>query len=199
MATPRATVDWCVDWFTRRGMGPAIELRVGEYPEVEEDVAARGFRVVVRRPAMARYPIGGLDTNDPPRVTVRPVRDEADLAAYQAVQAEAFDMSPEVAAAFLPWAAVQTPGLGMFLAAYDDVPCATAGTSVSPYGAGIVGVATLAAYRRRGLGRAVTAAAVRWGERQGADLAWLYPTAMARRLYEGLGFRVLGDVQVWVR
>jgi ribosomal protein S18 acetylase RimI-like enzyme len=187
-----------VAWFAERGLRPGVELRAGRHPEVEESLRRRGFRVVVRRPAMTRYPLRADGAAPPARVTVRPVADERDLAAFQAVQAAAFEMTPEVTEAFLPPAALGVPGLTFLLGWYGDVPCATAAVSVSPYGAGIVGVATLAAYRRRGLGRAVTAAAVDRGAAEGADLAWLYPSAMARSLYEGLGFRALDDVEVWV-
>jgi GNAT superfamily N-acetyltransferase len=192
---PEAALDWCTGRFHERGLRTGVEVRAGD--PIEQPLAQRGFSVVVRRPAMTLHPVV-LPTVDAPRVTVRAVEDEVDLVAYQAIQAEAFDMTPEVTAAFLPPAALRTPGVRLFLAAYDDVPCATAGVSLSPYGAGIVGVATLRGYRRRGLGRAVTASAVAYGATQGADLAWLYPSAMARPLYEGLGFRALDDVQVWV-
>jgi GNAT superfamily N-acetyltransferase len=115
------------------------------------------------------------------------------------VQADVFDMTPEVAAAFLPRRAVETPGIRFFLATVDGTPCGTAATTLSEHGAGVVGVGTLEAYRHRGVGRAVTAAAVAWGAARGAALAWLYPSAMARRLYERLGFDTLDDVaQVWV-
>lgn len=193
-----AALDWCTGWFHERGLRTGIELPVGTYPDVEAALAARGFGVVVRRPAMVLHPLTPPAADVPARVHVTEVTDDAELAAYQAIQAEAFDMTPEVSAAFLPWKAVETPGVRMFLAHHDDVPCATAGVHLSAYGAGVVGVATARGYRRRGIGRTVTAAALRWSAGEGADLAWLYPTPMARRLYEGLGFVALDDVQVWV-
>lgn len=194
---PEAAVTWFVDWFTARGLRPGMELRADRHHEIESLLAARGFTVVVRRPAMALHPIGVLPA-PPPRVSVRTVRDEGDLAAFQAIQQDAFDLTPEVAAEFLPWRAVETPGIAFFLGMYDDVVCACSAATLSEHGVGVVGVATLPAYRRRGLGRAVTSAAVAWGAARGADLAWLYPSAMARPLYEGLGFRALDDAQVWV-
>jgi GNAT superfamily N-acetyltransferase len=194
---PDAALDWCVAWFHERGLRTGIELPAGTYPNAEAALAARGFSVVVRRPTMVLHPLVVPDVTAA-RVHVTEVTDAAELAAYQAIQAEAFDMTPEVSAGFLPWAAVETEGVRLFLAHHDDVPCATAGVHVSGYGAGVVGVATARGYRRRGIGRTVTAAALRWSAARGADLAWLYPTAMARRLYEGLGFVALDDVQVWV-
>ncbi|HVF04916.1 MAG TPA: GNAT family N-acetyltransferase [Frankiaceae bacterium] len=194
---PAAALDWLVAWFTERGLHPGIELRAGEHPEMERLLAARGFTVVVRRPAMVLSPIE-VPSADARRVVVTEVDTDDDLAAFQAIQTEVFDMTPEVTAALLPRAAIETPGIRFFLARHDTVACGTAAASVSAYGVGIVGVATLPAYRRRGIGRAVTAAAARWGAAAGAELAWLYPSEMARPLYEGLGFRALDDTQVWV-
>lgn len=194
---PDGALAWFEGWFAERGLAPGIELRVGEHPALEARLAERGYTVVVRRPAMALVP-PAVPAAAAPRVTVRAVTDDADLAAFQAVQAEVFGIAPDVVTEFLPRRAVETPGVAFLLGWHDDVPCATAATVVSEHGAGIVGVATLPAYRRRGIGRAVTAAAVEAGAAEGAGLAWLYPSAMARPLYEGLGFRALDDVQVWV-
>lgn len=195
VSDPAAALDWFEDWFRTRGMTPGIEVRVGARPALERRLAERGYAVVVRRPAMALHPVA-LPPVTVPRASVRAVGTDADLAAFQAIQAAVFAMAPEVAEAFLPRMALETPGVTWLLGSYDGVDCATAAVSVSPYGAGIVGVATLPAYRRRGLGRLVTAAAVRAA--RGTDLAWLYPSPMARRLYEGLGFRALDETQVWV-
>ena len=194
---PGQALDWFEAWFRTRGLKPGIELRVGHHPELETLLREREYSVVVRRPAMTLHPVT-LPPVAASRVTVRAVESDADLAAFQAVQAEAFDLDQDVAAEFLPRRALETPGVAFFLGWHDDVPCATSALSLSEHGAGIVGVATLAAYRRRGIGRAVTAAAVHAGVERGADLAWLYPTAMARPLYEGLGFVPREDVRVWV-
>lgn len=191
---PVGAVDWFVGWFRSRGLRPGIELAAGH--PLEAEVARRGFTVVVRRPAMTRSV--DVPSVTVPRVRVTRVASEADLASYRAIQAAVFDLTPEVADGFLPARALDVPGVVWLLGWYDDVPCATSAVVVSEHGAGVVGVATLAAYRRRGLGRAVTAAAVAEGASLGADLAWLYPTAMAKPLYEGLGFVTHDDVQVWV-
>ncbi|HEX8003781.1 MAG TPA: GNAT family N-acetyltransferase [Mycobacteriales bacterium] len=202
-ADPAGAVDWVVAAFERRGLTPGIELRAGRHPEIEDLLRRRGFRVVVSRPAMVRHPLAGPSAGGgggvAGDVAVRRVASDGDLAAFQAVQAEVFGMAPDVAARFLPRAGAETPGIAWFVASYGGVDCGTSGATMSEHGVGVVGVGTLKAYRHRGVGRAVTAAAVAWGAEQGADLAWLYPSDMARRMYERLGFATLDDVaRVWV-
>jgi GNAT superfamily N-acetyltransferase len=197
-AQPDETLDWVEAWFAARGLRPGIELRAEAFPGVESRLAARGYQVVVRRPAMTLQPIAVRSAGNDPRIEVRPVADDVDLVSFQAVQAAVFDIEPDVARAFLPSRALATPGIVFLLATYGGVACATAITTMSEHGAGVVGVGTLPAYRRRGVARAVTTAAVHEGRDRGADLAWLYPSAMARPLYAGLGFRAHADAQVWV-
>jgi GNAT superfamily N-acetyltransferase len=195
---PEEALGWFEALFAARGYLPGIELRVGEHPALEHLLERRGYRVVVRRPAMVLRPPVVPDV-DVPGLDMRQVTEAGDLAAFQAVQAEVFELDADVAVEFLPPRALEAGGVTFLLARHDGVPCATSAASVSEHGAGIVGVATLPAFRRRGIGRAVTAAAVRAGAAQGADLAWLYPTPMARSLYESLGFVALDDVRIWVR
>jgi GNAT superfamily N-acetyltransferase len=59
----------------------------------------------------------------------------------------------------------------------------------------IGGVAVLPEWRRGGLGRALTAAAVRWLDDAGTATVSLHATAMGRPVYERLGFAVDGRWQ----
>jgi len=60
----------------------------------------------------------------------------------------------------------------------------------------IGGVAVLPEWRRGGLGRDLTAVAVRWLENAGTGTVSLHATAMGRPVYERLGFAVAGR---WLR
>ena len=62
---------------------------------------------------------------------------------------------------------------------------------------GIFGVGVVEAARRRGVGAALTLRASRaFVDR--ADLAWLQPSEMARRMYAALGFLPVSDWEVWI-
>jgi ribosomal protein S18 acetylase RimI-like enzyme len=63
--------------------------------------------------------------------------------------------------------------------------------------AAVFGVATLPAYQRRGLGRAVTLAVLHEGVRRGADLAYLNPSDSGEPVYRALGFADAPGWAVW--
>jgi GNAT superfamily N-acetyltransferase len=64
-------------------------------------------------------------------------------------------------------------------------------------GAGVYDVDVLPAYRRRGLGRALTLAVCRGAAAAGAPVVTLNATGEGELLYRALGFRSLGLGQTW--
>lgn len=79
--------------------------------------------------------------------------------------------------------------------AYDaGTPVATARVICTEGVAAVYGVGTLTPQRRRGLGAAVTVAALHEGLRRGCDLACLNPSDLGYGLYAGLGF---SDAPPW--
>jgi ribosomal protein S18 acetylase RimI-like enzyme len=76
----------------------------------------------------------------------------------------------------------------------DGTPVATASLMVAGGAAGIYNVVTLESVRRRGIGTAMTAAAVRRGAERGMELATLQASSMGRPVYERLGFRFVCDL-----
>lgn len=107
------------------------------------------------------------------------------------VQAEAFQ---EDAAAAFVMPKVVNDACAVVVAYDEGVPAATA-TLVTVEGvAAIYGVGTLVAHRCKGLGRAVTLAALHEGERRGCDLAFLNPSDLGYGTYAALGFE---DAPPW--
>ena len=64
---------------------------------------------------------------------------------------------------------------------------------------GIYNVATMEAFRRRGIGAALTAHALREGQAAGARLAVLQASQMGLGVYRSLGFTVGVDIGVYVQ
>ena len=79
----------------------------------------------------------------------------------------------------------------LFVGRADGTPVSKAMAFVEAGVIGIYHVSTRAESRRRGYGSAITAAALAAGKRVGCAAAVLQSSAMARRMYEAQGFRVL--------
>ncbi len=85
-----------------------------------------------------------------------------------------------------------------FVGLVDGLPVATATVMLGSEGvAGIYHVVTLAPWRRRGIGQAVTRRAMQDAKEKGYRLAVLQSTAMAEPMYESLGFRTVCRVQMF--
>ena len=69
------------------------------------------------------------------------------------------------------------------------MPVATATLVLAGGIAGIHDVSTVPEARGRGIGTAMTAAALQAAHAQGFEIAFLQPSPMGRPLYERLGFR----------
>ncbi|MGB8649333.1 MAG: GNAT family N-acetyltransferase [Mycobacteriales bacterium] len=145
-----------------------------------------------------------------PQIRVRLVRPDDDLARVEAVATVAFrqggteigtggvesldsavDPDPERLALRAARVAAGHPTL---VAAFvDGVPVARGSHTLIGDVTEITGVATLPAFRRQGLGSAVTAVLAEDAVRRGARLVWLSATDDAvARIYSTLGFREVG-------
>ncbi len=97
----------------------------------------------------------------------------------------------------VPWERLRLDGGTSFLGYRHGVPVATAQIFRHRRVVGLYAVATVAEARRGGIGRALSAWAVREGFRQGAELAVLQSTTMGLHVYQAIGFRPAFDHQVW--
>jgi ribosomal protein S18 acetylase RimI-like enzyme len=115
--------------------------------------------------------------------------------------AEGFGGPPELADVF---AAMSVLGFDdpapsrTYLARLDGVPVATSLGLVVDGILGIFNVATLEPARRKGIGRAVTLAALVEGAARGADIAVLQSSEAGHHVYEALGFRDFGTYRLLV-
>ncbi len=181
-------------WFTPPG---------GLDPAVDAALRAHGLTLETDFPGMGRA-LEGFEPGAPPAgVAIERVRDAAAFREWAAVVAEAFD-SPDYPAG---------PSVAGFLARgfADEAPFrhyrarvghAAAGAATLSLGAGFAGltnVAVIRKRRRRGIGRAVSAAALAEARGFGSRLAVLSAGAEGVRLYESLGFRAVCRHLTYVR
>jgi ribosomal protein S18 acetylase RimI-like enzyme len=86
-----------------------------------------------------------------------------------------------------------------FIARWQDEPCAIASLLRANHGAGIYHVTTLPAYRGRGLGTALTLAAMHSAKNAGYEQSILFATPSGFPVYERLEFHTvsMADAFVW--
>lgn len=157
-----------------------------------------GLRLEDKRPAMAAKIADVERVPAPEGVEIVRVDDTAMLDQIALVDAASFETDAAMVRRFLPDEVLTDPAQRVY-AARADGRIVGAGESACVDGVlGVFGVATDPAYRRRGIGAAVTSFLV--GDRAGdADLAVLDASELGFGVYERLGFRVTSNWEVWVK
>jgi GNAT superfamily N-acetyltransferase len=127
--------------------------------------------------------------------TVRPVHDAAEIARADPVREVAGFGA--VIVEEMRW--VRSLGAGEVFLAEEDGVALGAGAALRMGATGwIGGVCVVPEARGRGLGGAVTEAAVSWLRDGGVTTVLLYATELGRPVYERLGFVVDGAADLWV-
>ncbi|MFB0874507.1 MULTISPECIES: GNAT family N-acetyltransferase [unclassified Sphingobium] len=170
------------------------------HPDAAEILLANGARLVGSAPVMAAE----VDKLEQPPVpegyTVERLDESADLSQWVASYAP----SMGIASTELPALSVVEKGrrdppgaLTRFAARQGDKIVAVSELFLSDNVAGIYLVATDAGHRRRGLGAAVTAAAIEHGRSKGARIATLQASPLGLPLYRRLGFVVVAEYRIF--
>ncbi|WP_040950506.1 GNAT family N-acetyltransferase [Gorillibacterium massiliense] len=84
----------------------------------------------------------------------------------------------------------ETGKMPCYIGYYEGIPAAGAASMTNGYAASLEFVATLPGYRRKGLARAVCAAAIDEAFEKGAEIMTLRAEGDAKKLYTALGFRI---------
>ena len=137
----------------------------------------------------------------PEGVILRPATETGDLKAVIDILAEGYPVPVEAADFFMRGihlAGEEHNGdLRNFIATAEGEPAACASVCVKDGVAGIYGVATLERFRRRGIGAAITRAAMAHGAEEGARYALLHATPEGAPIYSRIGFEERCRVPVY--
>ena len=178
-------LDAAIDWIEGNGLRAFLHISDDLDTRLLAHVRARGFELDDwPTPVMVLDPIPPDMPPSPAGVTLRAGGVELIESWYQANEA------PPVMRELLSAAVLDDPGVILAVAFLEGVPVAGA---MAMDGAGLIGiyaVGTVESARRRGIGRAVTWAAIQAGARRwGHDVAILQSSAMGVPVYEAMGFR----------
>jgi GNAT superfamily N-acetyltransferase len=188
----------------RSFFGPRLPWRVitsgTRASEVGREAAHLGLRPGTAEPGMLLDPIPSIPPA-PPSLTIRPVTDAESLADFGTVWSEAFRIPRWVLPVALPSVPPDDPERAaqnrFFVGYVDRRPMTCSTVTVTERVAGVASVGTVPAARQRGLGTAVTWAAVDAGRVLGAEVSYLAATPMGYPVYARMGFRRVAEYPSW--
>lgn len=186
-----------VAWFRDRGtpfrwwLTPSVEP-----PDLIRILAATGLRHFYYATGMAADISDGGPIRDVSGLSIVRVEDERTLSTWIDVFAKGFSLPDDAKSV---WHDVYTrlDTWRHFLGILDGVPVATSSLCLGGEVGGIFHVATLPGARGRGVGAAVTAAALRDAASAGCQVAALQSSEMAVSVYKSIGFEVCCDLELY--
>lgn len=182
-------------FFAARNRGFALWARTEVEADRELIAAAErgGLKAAYEMPEMV-LDRAAEEQPPPPDVELRRVRSAEDAHQYWQVAIASYaslGFPPEVFAYYESDEGLTADNLAAFLAHVDGHPAGIAMTIVSHGVAGIYWVGCMEEARGRGLGRAMTTAAVNAGLEMGAETASLQASPMGEGLYRQMGFETI--------
>jgi len=202
--TADARIDDVVAWFESRGVPFVWRLGPRDRPaDLQDRLLAKGFTLDPdKMPGMAASLAALPEVVLPEGTVIERVRDATAYREWLDVTVDGFGMPSQIGDAYMAFAALgfgdEVP-IRVVLARVAGRPVATALGVLAGGGLVINNVTTIAAERGRGIGRAVTLAAMHLGAAAGAAIAVLQSTDMGDGVYRRLGFEPYGQYRVLAR
>jgi ribosomal protein S18 acetylase RimI-like enzyme len=188
-ADPDQIVEHARAFFGNAGF--AIGIEVDTAPAFEARLKEHGWRIDEEEPSMLLRPIPDIPPA-PDGLDIRHVSTEADLDDFIRITKTGRRWIPSLAAA-------RDPNVALFVGYVDGVPVATSRINVMGEIGDINGVETLPAYRRRGIGTALTWASVAAGKERGCTAITLSASPLGYPVYLKMGFQPVCVYRTYVR
>lgn len=190
-------------YFADRKRGFAVWARAGadEDRDLIDAAERAGLQNVYEMPEMVLEAWVPGEIAPPADTELRQVSSPDDASQYWRVAIESYadiGFPPEIFAFYENHEYLWADGAAAFLAHLDGRPAGIAMTIVSHGVAGIYWVGCTAEARGRGLGRAMTAAALDAGFGMGAESASLQASPMGESLYRQMGFETIFDYRLYL-
>lgn len=199
-ADPATILPSAAAFFGRLAHGYGLWTRAHADAALEAVLPAAGFTVDIELPVMV-LEARPADAPASAGVELRRVVDAAGVEDFRAADRAGFADDEQgraaVDSAFRAPASLIHPAVAGFVAYVDGVPAAAAMSFTALDITRVGWVGTVPAFRRRGLGTAVTRAAVLAGFDAGASLAALESSPEGVPLYRSMGFRTITHYRIW--
>lgn len=179
-----------IEFYAHQGVPFVLRTRREVGPDLPDAARRLGLEETNQLPLMVLAEIPPVPRL-PEGLRVQKVTDDDGLADHRAVVASSFGVPDEAARQLFTHATIDMPGTEMFVGYLDAEPVATSLVSVTGEVAGVYNVATVEAWRGRGLGAALTWSAIGAGARRGASSASLQASDLGRPVYERMGFELV--------
>jgi GNAT superfamily N-acetyltransferase len=194
---PLAVVERVRDFAARHGCPSAISTW-GEVAARFEPIARQlGLRDDGAAPVMIMTRATQREVAPVERLSIEAVTTPELRTAYAGTAAAGYEMPREWTVAFERDELVATPGVTAYLGYMDGRPVATSLLLETDGVAGVHLVSTVPAYRRRGIGAALTARCAEDGWAHGCVVSALQSSALGFPVYERIGYRHVTDIQGW--
>jgi hypothetical protein len=198
LADAAALLSEAVAYFDGRRLPFLVRLRESVHEQSERAAEAVGLSHFPEPlPGMVLYPIPEATASQ--QLEVRRVNDLPSLVQYADVLARGFGMAPELGRAFASPAMLSLTDVSLYTGFVDGEAVATSALFMSHGVAGVYNVSTIDAYRRRGIGEAITWRAVMDGAAAGCRMSSLQASDMGRPVYERMGFRTVASYKTYLR
>lgn len=196
---PLAAIRGAVAYFEDRAMPYGILMRQGLDPAAARVCLELGLVHVHTLPGMALAPLAEVIPQPPAGLDIRTVTTAAQHDVHVETDAAGFEGSLDHARRLFPASLFERGAAVEFTGFVDGAPVAISTLVTAGRTAGVYGVATVPAYRRRGFGEAMTWRAIREGVARGCEMASLMASDMGRPMYERMGFRLVAPFLIFAR
>lgn len=183
---PRAALSAAIAWIRERTVPCWVTVTEPVRESVDSVLASHDLAHSGTQPGMAITSLDAISAPDTDAEIVE-VTDPPERADFSSVTSSVFDW-PASTAEQVDRVAIRADEIRMFLGRMDGRPVATGLLIRHGDVAGVYSIAVIEAYRRRGLGEAMTRAILRAGRDDGCTVGVLQSSEMGYPLYERMGF-----------
>ncbi len=187
-----------LDEVAATGLPFCLQVRAGADPRIEQLAGERGMQHVSDQPLLVNAALDAAPAAAAVEsLEVREVS-SAETELYAELMAAGFGAPREVFRVFAHPSVLRAEGLRSYIAYVGGEPAATAAGHTVGEGVVISNVSTLEAFRRRGIGAAITQRAIADGVAAGATFACLFSSPDGHGIYTRMGFHEVETFRIWV-